>query len=256
MADTTTSAWCTREWIPSGSSAKKKYRANLVTTLNTYNTYCTISYTHRLEINSSVGHNNYHWSVGGNVTASSGTVDTVFGGDKIVQCKKGTSNQVARGHSATTIKVSGTIYASSSGGTNPWNGQKVTATKSYTVPALQSWAVKYYSNGGTGTIADGKKWYGESLTLSNGTGFSRVGYTLVGWNTSADGTGTHYNLSQSYTGNAGLNLYAEWQQNVILVKTKVNGAWVVATVNAKINGNWVKPYIGYVKVNGAWVQIE
>ena len=254
MADTTTSAWCTRKWKPSGSSTTKQYRANLVTTLNTYATYCTVSYTHRLEINSSVGHNDYHWSCGGSASGS-GTVDTVFGDDKIVQCKKATSSQVTRGHSAKTITVSGTIWASSSGGSNPWNGQKVTATKTYTVPALASYAVKYYANGGIGTIADGTKWYGEALTLSNGTDFTRVGYTLVGWNTSADGTGTHYNLSQSYTGNAGLELYAEWEAIVVHGLMKIDNIWEEGTFYIKINGVWIEPYACYVKINGSWIEM-
>jgi uncharacterized repeat protein (TIGR02543 family) len=49
---------------------------------------------------------------------------------------------------------------------------------------------------------------GSSVTLPTPT---RAGYTFDGWNKKADGTGTHYNVSSSYSANDGnITLYAEW----------------------------------------------
>ena len=73
-----------------------------------------------------------------------------------------------------------------------------------------------------GTIADVVKPYGTAITLDSGTedttadttdGFHRPHYVLVGWNTKADYSGTHYDLSEGWTMPDGTTvLYAEWQK--------------------------------------------
>lgn len=92
-----------------------------------------------------------------------------------------------------------------------------TGTFSPTISALTSYNVTYNNNGGSGSIATQKKYYGKSLTLAK-SGFTRTNYTLIGWNTSSAGTGTHYNLGATYTTNAARSLYAEWKQNYIAPK--------------------------------------
>jgi uncharacterized repeat protein (TIGR02543 family) len=96
------------------------------------------------------------------------------------------------------------------------------ATTLYAVWQINTWKVSYNNNGGTGTIANQTKTYGKSLTLSNGSGFSKTGYTLKSWNTNSAGTGTTYNLGASYTGNAALSLYAKWQINTWAVTYNKN----------------------------------
>ena len=99
------------------------------------------------------------------------------------------------------------------------SGQAVNGTSSGTwtdpVSPLDSYAVTYNANGGSGTISNQTKYYGQSLPLSGGSGFSRTNYSLIGWNTAAGGSGTAYALNGSYTSNAPLNLYAQWKQNYI-----------------------------------------
>lgn len=67
---------------------------------------------------------------------------------------------------------------------------------------------------------------GISMTLRGNTGsLARTGYTLTGWNTKADGTGDHYDLSGSYTPNAkSITLYAEWTANTYTAANNIKDA--------------------------------
>lgn len=75
-----------------------------------------------------------------------------------------------------------------------------------------------------GNVEEGDEWpvmgaidptttaHGSYVTLSNGKGFNRDHYKLVGWNTRPDGTGVSYKLGQSgvVLPEAGMKLYAQW----------------------------------------------
>ena len=73
----------------------------------------------------------------------------------------------------------------------------------------RQYTVSYDANGGSGAPSNQTKYGGVSLTLSSDIP-TRNGYTFVKWNTASDGTGTDYNPSTSYAGNAALVLYAIW----------------------------------------------
>ena len=66
-----------------------------------------------------------------------------------------------------------------------------------------------------GTIADVEEPEGTVLTLSDGSGFKRTNWTLVGWNEKADGTGKGYELSEEgfVMPEGGDTLYAMWKKN-------------------------------------------
>ncbi|MBM7421319.1 MULTISPECIES: cyclophilin-like fold protein [Chryseobacterium] len=51
---------------------------------------------------------------------------------------------------------------------------------------------------------------GTSITLDNGTGFSRSGFTFAGWNTNTNGSGTNYSGGSSFTIENNITLYARW----------------------------------------------
>lgn len=113
---------------------------------------------------------------------------------------------------------------------NSWNGS---ASITY---ALQTYAVTYNANGGSGAPSTQYKTYGTALTLSstkptksstsagsytvtlnaNGGTCSSASlsaarttkYTFSKWNTNSSGTGTSYTSGASYTTNAALALYA------------------------------------------------
>ena len=75
--------------------------------------------------------------------------------------------------------------------------------------------ITYQGNGETsGTVpsAQNDNPSGTAVTLRNGGDLAKTGYTLTGWNTASDGSGTHYDLSDSFTPSTetSLTLYAEW----------------------------------------------
>ena len=85
--------------------------------------------------------------------------------------------------------------------------------------------VKFYSNGGTGSMPSQLMTYGVSTAL-NANVFTRTGYSFVGWNTAADGSGTAYTDGRAVkdlavSGTA--YLFAQWKPNTYNVKFYANG---------------------------------
>lgn len=114
---------------------------------------------------------------------------------------------------------------SSGTGTNYASGASYTANAAatlYAIWTINTYAVTYNANGGSGAPANQTKTYGTALTLSS-TKPTRAGYTFLRWNTKSDGTGTNYASGASYTGNAALALYAVWQLSTWTVSYNANG---------------------------------
>ncbi len=91
------------------------------------------------------------------------------------------------------------------------NGSIVTLTAQW---EENSYTITYNANGGEGEKTQTVK-YTESVTLPT-TGFTRVGYTFIGWNSQADGNGKTYgaNVSElSAAQNGAVTIYAVWQIN-------------------------------------------
>ena len=104
-------------------------------------------------------------------------------------------------------------------------GGKYTANSGATLYAIwkiNTWTVSYNMNGGSGSIGNQTKTYGQDLTLSS-TKPTRTGYSFVCWNTKSDGTGTNYNPSGKYTSNSGATLYAIWKADTYTVSYNMNG---------------------------------
>lgn len=116
-----------------------------------------------------------------------------------------------------------------------------------TIPALTKHTISYNTNGGTGSINSQDKYYGNNITLSDGTGFTRANHTLTGWNTSADGTGTPYALGATYSVNSTTNitLYAQWHMDYIKPTITNAQAYRVA------NGSSSTPYD-----NGTYIYVS
>ena len=78
----------------------------------------------------------------------------------------------------------------------------------------QSYAVSFDANGGSGSMATQNV---SSMTLPKPT-FYRLGYTPTGWNTAADGKGTHYDVGATFTPTAATTLYVEWTKDTNVTK--------------------------------------
>lgn len=79
--------------------------------------------------------------------------------------------------------------------------------------AIVTYAIAFDANGATaGTPpAAQTKTHGINLTLAMNSGaLARLGYTFVGWNTAADGSGTAYLPGAIYAANAAGPLFAQW----------------------------------------------
>lgn len=72
--------------------------------------------------------------------------------------------------------------------------------------------IHYNANSGSNAPTDQTKTYGQALSLSSSKP-TRNGYTFLGWNTKADGTGTDYASGVNYTHDQDggtVTLYAKW----------------------------------------------
>lgn len=89
--------------------------------------------------------------------------------------------------------------------------------------ARWGFSVAYNNNGGLGTISSQTGYYNGTtgvrsgtLTLNDGSSFTRPGYTFSGWKTTAAGTTVDYNAGAVYThtvSDAAVTLYAHWIKN-------------------------------------------
>lgn len=148
-------------------------------------------------------------------------------------------------------------------GTNYAKGANYTANAAATLYAQWSiitYTVSYNANGGSGTVANQTKNYGQSLTLAS-SGFTRSYYTLDGWATSANGS-VAYELGASYTGNSALALYAHWKVNAPgnpssvaatrISDTNASVSWTRAT-GADVT--YSRVYIERSSDGNAWVEL-
>ena len=135
--------------------------------------------------------------------------------------------------------------------------------------ALNTYTIAFNNNSGSGSMTSlTNKNYGTSVTLTANS-FTRSGYTFVGWNTKADGSGTAYLNSASMAinealvnqyslGNANgtITLYAQWIKNGSVKITGVNkvGTQLTASVTAPTptpSGYTYQWYRGSTAISGA-----
>ena len=81
--------------------------------------------------------------------------------------------------------------------------------------APTTYTVTYFGNTNTSGTApvDGSSPYnaGSTVTvLGNSGSLAKTGFTFAGWNTAANGTGTSYSPTTTFTINANATLYAQW----------------------------------------------
>lgn len=148
-----------------------------------------------------------------------------------------TSNQTKLGESSyayNRTKAAYTVYYAAKLAGIDILGSAMTVSTGVIVPALESYAVKYNANGGSGAPSAQTKWYGEVLVLSR-TKPSRTGYTFQGWAMSATG-GVAYAAGANYTANAAVTLYAVWKANTYTVTYDANGGSGAPSAQTKTYG--------------------
>lgn len=115
---------------------------------------------------------------------------------------------------------------------------------------IVSYRVVYNANGGFNAPQTQEKEKDVVLTLSVDTP-TRIGYTFIGWNTKADGSGTSYQPGDTYAVNANLTLYAQWSgtvgdvnndgsidlKDVVLLRRSLTGGWDVTVDDAYADVN-------------------
>lgn len=103
-------------------------------------------------------------------------------------------------------------------------GSEMSASATFTVPALQTYTITYNANGGKNAPPTQTKYYGKAITLSTNEPV-RDGYTFLGWNTSSTATSANssYDPGDTYSSNANLTLYAVWKANTYTVTYNANG---------------------------------
>jgi uncharacterized repeat protein (TIGR02543 family) len=120
-------------------------------------------------------------------------------------------------YAGTTPNATGIGTANTGGGgaraTNGWGGAGGTGVVivRYGQPAGTS-VLTFNANRGTGSDAGIYLQTGTSETLPSSTNITRTGFEFLGWNTSANGSGTPYALGSAITVSANITLYAQWSR--------------------------------------------
>lgn len=156
----------------------------------------------------------YSGAISATYTRTTKTID-IKGGATFEVYATDISATIERTRVEQTISVTFEVVANSN---TAWEGTSST-TVPIIIPARSSHTVSYDANGGSGSIDSFTKFYsatGETdyyERLSDGSGFSKTGYRITGWNTMPDGSGTSYPLSGAYTANGttAVTLYAQWK---------------------------------------------
>ena len=89
--------------------------------------------------------------------------------------------------------------------------ENVTFSGTWTFVPDQTYTVTYYINDGTSAATTQTKGQGIALTLRTPV---RDGHEFIGWNTAANGSGTSYAGGATYTNDANLTLYAQWEKEL------------------------------------------
>lgn len=120
-------------------------------------------------------------------------------------------NYNTTGYPATGTEESKTLYTASYVCFRMLRGTYGTVKFTYAWTA-KTYTITYNANGGSGSNQTQDVTYDTSFTTLNSSTFTRTGYTLSSWNTSADGSGTKYatNTSNTWTTDSNITLYAIW----------------------------------------------
>ena len=146
----------------------------------------------------------------GSVVGGTTLASTELGSSSVTITKTKTAQNVsASGYYVLRIRVGATSGVSR---VFAWTDNPATTIR---INAKTSYTVSYDLNGGTGSIPNQTKWYGETLTLTTAKP-TKTGYTFRGWATTlANAQAGNADQGATYTGNANATFYAVWELNYI-----------------------------------------
>ena len=174
--------------------------------------------------------NNYTIKYDGNTADGGGTPEQTMTYDTA-------AHLTANGYTKTGYSFTGWNTQQDGGGTTYIDGQNVinlTATEGEEVSMYAQWCANSYTIKFDGNTADGGDTAAQSMiydTAANLTanGYTKTGYTFIGWNSQADGKGTSYIDGQNVinltaTEGETVILYAQWRANNYTIKFDGNSA--------------------------------
>ena len=148
------------------------------------------------------------------------------------------ANLTSNTFTKTGYTFAGWNSAANGSGTDYVNAASYSFTSSTTMYAqwtINSYAVTFDNNTGTGSMSIQNSNYNVVANLTNNT-FTKTGYTFAGWNTSADGLGTSYTDAVSYSFASSVTLYAKWTINTYAVTFDNNtGSGTMSDQSANYN---------------------
>ena len=197
-------------WKPSGSDIYKKYRARVDYSVSA-ETPTTITYRAILYVNiNSTVNASYSGTLNLSGTSYTGSCKTVFGEGNTVTCVSAKTKTFAKGATATTATIKGSVKSSN----GSWTGASVVASATVTIPALAPATITFDANGGSGSVDAISTYVGVANTIPSNS-LTRTGYTFNGWNTASDGSGTAYATGSTITPTGDVTLYAQWQTTYV-----------------------------------------
>jgi uncharacterized repeat protein (TIGR02543 family) len=141
-----------------------------------------------------------------------------------------TVNYNTSGSAVTAVPDTGYHFVnwSDSPTANPRTDTNVSANVGVTANfAINTYTVGYDGNGFTGgtapTDASSPYDHGSTVTVLGAGSLVKTGYTFTGWNTAANGSGTAYSPSATFTITTNTTLYAQWLINSYTVTYDGNG---------------------------------
>ena len=178
--------------------------------------------------------NTYTITYNGN-GSTGGTVPAVTTGNGAVTLRTNSGTLVKAGYTFagwnTLANGTGTSYSAGAAYTL---GGDVTLYAEWT---LNTYTITYAPNSANGGTSPADTTGNGTVTLASNSGtLTRVGYTFTGWNSAANGTGTHYATGASYSLTGNVTLYAEWTPNIYTITYDANTA-TGGTAPAATTGN-------------------
>lgn len=213
----------------------KEYRAWLGWDIVNYATYSRCWWSIGVEMKYASQYGVQAIASGAASGSCEGYLSSSPGGTWKTVCRKDSYFDVTRTTSSQTRKVTSTAKGKTVSGYGSAGGSGVSVSKTYTIPALDSYTVSYNANGGSGAPSSQTKWYGKTLTLSS-TKPTRTGYTFLGWSTSSTATSATYAAGGSYTANSGAALYAVWKIITYTVSYNANNGSGAPSAQTKTYG--------------------